>query len=167
MIFKISIFINSSKKEAHNMANTFVQINVHIIFHVKSSGIAMRTEDMSRIFEYIGGIIKGLGSFPMAIGGISDHIHILSTLPKTISIADYVRNIKTDSSKWIKTLDSNYSFFAWQDGYAAFSVSPSMLNATKSYIFNQAVHHSNRSFEDEYKAFLSKYGLKFDEKYLF
>ncbi len=107
------------------------------MFHVKSSSITMRDEDLPRIFSYIAGIAKGIGSTPFIVGGVNDHVHVLSSLPKTMSIVDFVRTIKTESSKWIKTLDSSYAPFAWQDGYGAFSVSPSVLPKTVEYIKNQ------------------------------
>ena len=113
------------------MGSSLVKVDVHFIFHVKSStGVTMDHVDLPRIFDYIGGIIKGMGSVPYAIGGMPDHIHILSSISATMSLADFVRIIKTNSSKWIKSLDVSYGRFAWQDGYGAFSVSPSILSQT-------------------------------------
>ena len=149
------------------MANSFVKIYVHIIFHVKSNKYVMRSEDLLRIYAYIGGILKGLGSAPMAIGGTQDHIHILAPLPKTMGISDFVRTIKSESSKWLKSLDASYSQFAWQDGYAAFSVSQSIIGVTENYIRNQTDHHVRHSFEEEYKAFLKAYGIQYDDRFLF
>ncbi|MBR4221374.1 MAG: transposase, partial [Victivallales bacterium] len=105
------------------MASSLIKIYVHGIFHVKSTSVQMDREDLPRIFEYIGGILKGIGAIPITVGGISDHIHLLSSLPSTMSIADMMRIVKAKSSKWIKSLSSAYAAFAWQDGYAAFSVS--------------------------------------------
>ncbi len=144
-----------------------VKIDVHLIFHIKSTSVPMLSEDLPRIFAYIGGILKELGSLPMIIGGVTDHIHILTSLPKTITLADLVRIVKTNSSKWIKTISPGYSMFAWQDGYGAFSVSPSILDKTREYIANQENHHRKTSFQTEYKAFLNAYNIQFDEKYLF
>jgi REP element-mobilizing transposase RayT len=111
--------------------------------------------------------LKGVGSTPIAIGGVPDHIHILAPLPKSRSVAEFVKIIKSESSKWIKSLDTYYSLFAWQDGYGAFSVSQSILEATKNYILNQEEHHRMHSFEEEYKALLKAYDIQYDEKYLF
>ena len=127
------------------MASTLVKINVHLVFHVKSTGIRMREEDLERVFSYLGGIIRNIGGIPIQIGGMPDHIHILSSLPKTLSLADFVRMIKADSSKWIKTLDDYYLSFAWQEGYGAFSVSPSQLKNTINYILQQQEHHKKRT----------------------
>ena len=149
------------------MANSLVKIDIHLVFHVKSTGIPMRKEDLPRIFQYIGGVIKGMDGIPIVVGGIEDHIHILASLPKTMALTDFVRNIKANSSKWIKTLDCYYAPFCWQDGYGAFSVSPSLLDKTINYIRKQEEHHRKRSFHDEYKSFLERYNISYDEKYAF
>ncbi|MBO4714553.1 MAG: transposase, partial [Verrucomicrobia bacterium] len=139
------------------MATTLVKINMHLIFHIKNTGITMRQEDLERIFSYIAGIIKGLEGMPIQIGGVNDHIHILTSMPKTMSLAEFVQSIKIKSNKWIKTLDGSYISFAWQNGYGAFSVSPSILDKTILYIKNQEYHHRTKSFQDEYKAFMEAY----------
>ena len=149
------------------MASTLVKVDIHLIFHVKSTGIKMREEDLVRIFSYIGGIIKGMGGLPIEVGGRPDHVHFLSSLPKTMSLADFVRNVKAESSKWMKSLDKCYEQFAWQEGYGAFSVSPSLIDKTVRYIRNQAEHHQKRSFREEYRLFLEAYGIEYDERYAF
>ena len=125
----------------------------------------MREEDLSHIFAYIGGIIKGIGGLPVEVGGRPDHVHILTSLPKTMSLADFVRAIKANSSKWIKNLSDNYAQFAWQEGYGAFSVSASLSDKTVSYIRGQEEHHKKQSFEEEYRLFLEAYGIQYDEQY--
>jgi len=149
------------------MATTLIKINIHLIFHIKSTSVTMRQEDLERIFSYIAGIIKGLEGMPIQIGGVSDHIHILASMPKTMSPADFVRSIKIESNKWIKTLNSSYIPFAWQDGYGAFSVSASQVEKTVQYIRKQAEHHTKHSFTEEYKMFLNAYGIQYDERYAF
>lgn len=149
------------------MASTLVKINIHLVFHVKSTGIRIREEDLERLFSYLGGIIRSIGGSPVQVGGMPDHIHILSSLPKTLSLADFVRTIKADSSKWIKTLDDYYQSFAWQEGYGAFSVSASQMKNTISYIMGQAEHHKKRTFIEEYKLFLEAYGIEYDEMFAF
>ena len=118
-------------------------------------------------FSYIGGIINGIGGIPMEVGGVENHIHILTTLPKDMSLSDFVRIIKTDSSRWIKKIDDYYSRFSWQVGYGAFSVSSSVVDRTANYIRNQSRHHKRRTFRDEYKLFLEAYGVEYDERYAF
>lgn len=149
------------------MASTLVKINIHLIFHVKSTGVKMREEDLDRIFAYIGGTIRSIEGAPIQIGGMPDHVHILASLPKTMSLADFVRTIKAHSSKWIKTLNDSYQSFTWQEGYGAFSVSPTLLNKTIRYIQGQAEHHKKRTFIEEYKLFLEAYGIDYDERFAF
>ena len=127
----------------------------------------MRTEDLQRIYRYIGGIIKGLEGIPIEIGGTSNHVHILTSLPKSLALTDFIREIKANSSKWIRQLDTHYTQFAWQDGYGAFSVSPSLLEKTVQYIRSQEEHHKKRSFSEEYRLFLDAYGITYDERYAF
>ena len=141
------------------MASSLVIINAHLIFHVKSTGITMRPNDLPRIFQYMGGIIKRLGGIPIEIGGVTNHVHILTSLPKSMALADFVRDVKSNSSKWIKQIDAHYARFSWQDGYGAFSVSPSLLDKTINYIRGQEEHHRKRCFKDEYKLFLEHYGI--------
>lgn len=149
------------------MANALVKINVHIVFHIKSNGIKIREKDLKRIFSYIGGIIDGIGGVTMEVGGLVDHIHIVASLPKTKSLSDFIRTIKSDSSRWIKTIDLYYEKFAWQEGYGAFSVSPTLLDKTINYVRNQSEHHKVMTFRNEYKAFLDAYGIQFDERFAF
>ena len=147
------------------MASTLVKIDIHLIFHTKSQGVKMRENDLGRIHAYMGGIINNLGGTPIIVGGIDDHVHILTSLPKTRALADFVRVLKADSSKWMKQIDRHYSHFSWQEGYGAFSVSPSLIEKTTNYIRNQAEHHKKRTFRDEYKMFLEAYGIQYDERF--
>ncbi|MBR6980514.1 MAG: transposase [Prevotella sp.] len=149
------------------MASTLVKIYVHLVFHIKNSSIKMREEDLNNIFSYIGGIIKNIGGYPIVVGGRPDHIHILTSLPKMMSLAEFVRTIKANSSKWIKMQDNIYRVFAWQEGYGAFSVSPSLIEKTVNYIQRQEQHHKKRSFQEEYRLFLEAYGIKYDEHFTF
>lgn len=127
----------------------------------------MRSEDLPQIFRYIGGIIKGLHGIPIEIGGTTNHVHILTSLPKSSALTDFVRDIKANSSRWIRQLDTHYIPFAWQDGYGAFSVSPFLLDKTILYIRNQEEHHRKRTFQEEYRLFLDAYGITYDERYAF
>ena len=149
------------------MANTYTKLNLHIVFHVKRTRIRIRIEDLPTIFKYIGGIISNIGGIPLVVGGISNHIHILAIMPKTMNVTEFVRVIKANSSKWIKTLDDYYESFAWQEGYGAFTVSSSAINVTKQYIENQAKHHHEETVVDEYKRLLNENGIEYDERYIF
>ena len=148
------------------MANTYTKLNIHIVFHVKSTGITIRQKDLGQVFAYIGGIIRNVGGYPITVGGITNHIHILATMPKTLSVSEFVQKIKANSSKWIKTIDEYYEDFAWQEGYGAFCVSPSLLKKTIRYIETQEQHHHEVSVRDEFIQFLKENGIEFDERYL-
>ena len=148
------------------MANTYTKLNIHIVFHVKSTGITIRQKDLEQVFAYIGGIIQNVGGYPITVGGITNHIHILATMPKTLSVSEFVQKIKANSSKWIKTIDEYYEDFAWQEGYGAFCVSPSLLKKTIRYIETQEQHHHEVSVRDEFIQFLKENGIEFDERYL-
>ncbi len=145
------------------MGASYVKIYVHITFHTKNSGLTIRISDLPRIFAYIGGIIRALGGTPIKVGGMPDHIHIFATLPKTMSIAEFVRTIKAKSSKWIKSMNQEYQWFAWQEGYAAFSASHSIMPRITRYIQNQAIHHVGRSFDEELRAMLERTGIELSE----
>lgn len=149
------------------MANTYTQLYTHVVFHTKSTGVVMREEDLARVFQYIGGIIRTEGSIPFAVGGVADHVHILMTLPKTVAMSDLVRAIKAKSSKWLKSVADYYESFQWQEGYGAFSVSPSLMDRTTRYIFGQAEHHRTQSYQEEYRKTLEVYGIEYDERYVF
>jgi REP element-mobilizing transposase RayT len=149
------------------MASTFVKLDIHLIFHVKTTSTLIRQDDLASLFAYMGGIIRSLNGTPYIIGGMPNHIHILTSLPKTMSMSDFVKKIKIDTSLWIKTINPSYRTFAWQDGYAAFSVSASILEKTKTYIQNQAEHHRKRTFKEEVIMFLEKHGVPYDKQYLF
>lgn len=149
------------------MAQSLSKLYVHIIFHIKNSSVRIKDADKSKLHAYIGAIIKDNESIPILINGTEDHIHILCVLSKNISMAKLVEEIKRHSSRWIKTTDSYYNFFAWQGGYASFSVSQSIHKKTKMYISNQEEHHKKVSFKDELLAFLKEYEVKYNENYLF
>ncbi|MBO7594128.1 MAG: transposase [Salinivirgaceae bacterium] len=149
------------------MAATLVEIDVHIVFHIKTTSVTMRESDIPLIHKYIGGVLKNIDSVPVCIGGINDHVHILCPLPKTMALSEFVRAIKSNSSRWIKTMDSYYNGFEWQTGYGAFSVSPSVKEKTIQYISTQAEHHKKQTFKDEYLAFLKAYNIDYDPNYVF
>ena len=114
----------------------------------------------------MGTIIKDNGSIPIIINGTHDHVHILCIMSKTIAVAKLIEEIKRHSSRWIKTRGNQYRGFAWQGGYAAFSVSPSLHNKTRDYIMNQEQHHKKMTFKEELELFLKEYGIDYNEKFL-
>jgi len=148
------------------MSQSYVQFYAHIVFHTKNNMKFIREETEDELYSYFGGILRNHKSVPIQIGGTSDHLHVLCTLPKTMSLADLVEEIKKSSSKWIKLKGAGYRNFFWQEGYGGFSVSHSMVKVVKNYIINQKQHHEQVSFIDEYKALLDEYGIVYEEKYL-
>jgi REP element-mobilizing transposase RayT len=118
------------------------------------------------LHSYLGGICNKLECHVLKVGGYSDHIHILCMLSKKIPLMKLVEELKSHSSKWVKTKGDKYKNFYWQNGYGAFSVRPSEVDVVKAYIANQKEHHQKKTFQGEYLAFLEKYGAEYDERYV-
>jgi putative transposase len=118
-----------------------------------------------QLFEYIGGILRNNSCSLVATGGIPDHVHLLTSLGRTLAIADAVRIIKTNSSSWIHD-ERRFPDFQWQSGYGAFAVSYSNVAQVKAYIANQEQHHHLQSFQDEFREFLRRHGVEWDELYV-
>ena len=148
------------------MANTFTQIYYHVVFSTKERRRVLFSERREDLYSYIWGIHRNLGCRLHRIGGVEDHVHILVSIPTTLSMADYVKEVKTGATKWIKSENVFPDFTGWQDGYGAFSVSRDHKEELAEYIKNQAEHHKTVSFLDEYKRLLLEAGIPFDEKYL-
>lgn len=148
------------------MAQSLSKVYVHITFSTKNRQNIIDEEIETSLFEYLGGICKGLECNPVQIGGHKNHIHILCLLSKKITQIKLLEELKKNSSKWIKSKEEKYSNFYWQDGYGIFSVNPSEVDVVIKYILNQKNHHKKISFQDELRAFLKKYKVDFDEKYI-
>jgi putative transposase len=149
------------------MANTYTQIHIHFVFAVKFRHAIINKEWQEQLYKYIGGIVKSNNHKLLAINGVSDHIHILVGIRPAQSISDLMKNIKQDSSKWINTNKFSKTHFEWQEGYGAFSYSKSQLSAVVHYIENQELHHKKKTFREEYIDFLDKFGVDYDEKFIF
>ena len=148
------------------MANTFTSLHCHIIFSTKNREPWLDSAIRPRMHAYLATICRDLGGQAFRAGGVSDHVHILTTLPRTLSQAQMIEQIKKASSKWIKPLEPRYRGFFWQRGYAAVSVSPSQLDAVLQYIQIQEEHHRTRTFQEEYRELLHRHGIEFDERYV-
>jgi len=148
------------------MSQSLSKLYVHAIFHVKYNEYLIRPEDDKELYAYIGGVIKLSKSIPIIINGIENHVHVLCIMSKNICLADLMEDIKRNSSRWIKTKGIHYQNFAWQGGYAGFSVSPSKVEAVKKYIANQKNHHQQQSFKDEYIQFLNEHGVDYNDEFL-
>ncbi len=139
---------------------------LHITFSTKYRVPMIDEAIEEELFKYIGGICKNLECNPIKVGGYRDHIHILCVLSRKIALMKLLEEIKSHSSKWIKTKGDQYKNFYWQRGYGSFSVNPAEIDVVIRYIENQAEHHKKRTFQDEYIAFLKKYNAEYDERYL-
>ena len=163
---KPKIALKGQNKNDIIMAQSLSNIYVHIIFSTKYRQKLIKPEIEDELYKYLGGICKELECYPIKIGGHIDHVHILSSLSKKITLIKYLEEIKKSSSKWIKTKGNFYKDFYWQNGYGAFSVSPPQADNIKQYIETQKEHHKNMTFQEEYIAFLNKYKIDYNEKYL-
>ena len=120
----------------------------------------------NELYSYLAGICNKLECYPIKVGGYTNHVHVLCNLSKKMALVKLMEELKSHSSKWIKTKGDKYSNFYWQDGYGAFSVNPREVEVVVKYIENQKEHHRKKSFQEEFVAFLEKYNVEFDEKYV-
>ena len=146
------------------MPSTHTGLYYHLIFATKNREPVISVEWRVRLHEYLGGTICGLEGVPGAIGGTADHVHILLALKPTHCLADFLRDLKKASSAWATAASREH--FHWQEGYAAFTVSPSARAAVQRYIESQEEHHRHQSFREELIEFLQKSGVEYDERYL-
>ena len=148
------------------MPQSFGSLHFHLVFSTKNREPMIDAEFQGRLYEYIGGILRAEKSVLLAAGGMPDHVHLLVSLSRELSIADTLRLVKANSSKWVHETFRDRGAFAWQTGYGAFSVSFSNLPDVKSYIARQAEHHRVRTFQDEFREFLRRHELEWDERYV-
>ncbi len=149
-----------------SMPQSLSKVIIHIIFSSKDREPWLDPDVRPRMHAYVATICRDLNAEALRVGGVADHLHIVTTLPRSLSQADMVETLKKTSSKWIKGLNAKYRQFYWQRGYGAFSVSPSQLDAVLEYVENQEEHHRTRSFQEEYRDFLRKHRVEFDERYV-
>ena len=145
------------------MAQTLHRILVHVVFSTKDRSPLLREPIRPRLFAYLGGIVRSLGGEPLIVNGVADHVHMLLTLPSTVTLAEAMRKIKAKSSHWMRQGPRD---FAWQTGYAAFSVSQSNVAGVRKYIANQAAHHKRVAFKDEFLSLLKRNELEYEERFL-
>lgn len=148
------------------MPQSLAQVYVHIIFSTKERYPYLQPTIEPELYAYMGDTIKRVGGIPHLINGTSDHIHLLSSLPRTLTLSKYIEEIKRNSSRWIKTKHIDYQKFAWQNGYGAFSVSSSQRETVMRYIAEQKEHHRHVTFKEEFMAFLEKYNVEYNDQYL-
>ena len=148
------------------MADTFTNLLYHLVFSTKDRRPRITDNIRERLYEYMGGIIRGEGGCLLEIGGVPDHVHLLARFKSDVSVAEMLKRIKAKSSKWLNELPGRSVRFQWQVGYAAFSVSESRVPAVRAYIQRQPEHHARVSLRDELASLLEKNGIELDERYL-
>ena len=149
------------------MANTYTQIHIHAIFAVRNRNGLIQNEWRAELFKYITGIIQTYEHKLVAINGMPDHVHVLFGMRPTQSVSDLMQDIKGSSSKWINKRKFVKGRFEWQEGYAAFSYTKSHITGVISYIRDQEIHHQHLTFLDEYRSFLEKFVIEYDDQYIF
>lgn len=145
--------------------STYVSLHYHIAFSTKRRQRWIEPSWEARLHEYLGGTVRGLAGFPQGIGGVEDHVHLLVGLKTTHTIADFMRELKKASSRWVHE-EIGVNDFAWQEGYGIFSVSATARDPVKRYIANQREHHRRKGFREEFVELLERAGIEYDPKYL-
>lgn len=148
------------------MAQTLVCLRVHVVFSTKDRRVMITPEIEPELYAYLGGTMKKLDSACLAAGGTTDHVHLLISLSKKMALSQLMEEIKKSSSKWIKTKGAAFKTFGWQDGYGAFTIGESQVEAVQKYIAGQKERHKKLTFEEELVAILKKYRVPYDERYL-
>ncbi len=148
------------------MSRTFLQLFVHIVFSTKGRAPLIVPDLKPELHAYLGGLMRELKGKAHAINGMEDHVHLLVSLPPTLSLADMLRFLKSNSCKWVHEKWPQRSSFAWQFGYGAFSVSKSNVAEVEDYIRNQGEHHRKLTFQEEFVSFLRKHEIEYDERYI-
>lgn len=148
------------------MSQSLVKNYMHIVFSTKNREPLIFPPYEDDLHNYLGGICNTLECQPIRVGGYNDHVHILCMLSKKIALMNLVKEVKRESSSWMKTKNDSLANFYWQDGYGGFSVSPNHVEKVATYIANQHEHHRRHSFQDEYRKILKKYRTEYDERYV-
>jgi len=146
------------------MPHTYATNLVHCVFSTKGRADLIPDSVRDHFYAYVLGIARNLQIEILALGGTANHMHVLLALPAKRPLSDAVRDLKANSSRWMRT---NTSAFSWQEGFGAFSVSPSQAPVVKAYIRNQVAHHKKRNFEEEYLLLLKKSGVEYDPQWVF
>ena len=148
------------------MPHSYTSLFTHVIFSTRDRRPDLDVDVRPRVFAYMGGIIRELGGTALAINGPADHVHLLLALPATVALADAMRVVKTNSSRWVHEQWPQRRAFAWQTGYGAFSVSRSNVDEVERYIAGQEEHHRHVTFQEEFLAFLQRHGVAYDPRYV-
>lgn len=147
------------------MPSTHTSLHYHLVFSTKNRELWITPDIGERLHEYMGGVIRGMGGHPHAIGGVEDHVHVAAGLKPTHCLSDVMRELKSESSRWMHE-EVMLDGFAWQEGYGAFTFGAPSLEKVRAYVLNQAEHHAAQSFQDEYVEMLQRGLVEYDDKYL-
>jgi REP element-mobilizing transposase RayT len=148
------------------MPQSLARLHIHLVFSTKNREPLIADPVRDSLHRYMASVLQNLGCAPVLINSVEDHAHLLFDLARTISISQAVEDVKKSSSKWIKTQGQEFAGFAWQAGYGAFAVSESNVETVRAYIANQREHHWTKTFQEEYRAFLERHNVAFDERYV-
>jgi len=148
------------------MSKSYTNLIYHLVFSTRDRRPLITNERKERLYEYIGGVVRGQGGITLGINGVSDHVHLLTKLRPDKALSSVIRDLKANSSGWMHDVFPEVKMFSWQNGYGAFSVSASQASVVLKYIANQERHDAKRSFTDEFVEMLRVNEIEFDEKYL-
>jgi putative transposase len=148
------------------VSQSYTNLIYHLIFSTKDRRPLITNVCEPRLYDYIGGTIRGLGGVSLALNGTEDHVHLLTKLPPNKALSDILRDLKANASGWMHNLFPEVKEFSWQRGYGAFTVSQSNVEEVKRYVSQQKEHHARVSFRDEFIQFLRVNGIEYDERYL-
>jgi putative transposase len=148
------------------MPQSLARLHVHIIFSTKNRERFLAPSVRDSLHSYMATVLQNDGCHLVIINSVEDHVHILIDLARTVAVSQVVEEVKKSSSKWIKTQGPTYATFGWQTGYGAFAVSASNVADVRDYILNQEQHHLHKTFAEEYRAFLEKHEVAYDERYV-
>ena len=148
------------------MPQSLARIHIHLVFSTKNREPLITDPERDSLHRYMATVLQNLGCAPVLINSVEDHAHLLFDLARPVSISQVVEDVKKSSSKWIKTQGPEFAEFSWQAGYGAFAVSESNVETVRQYIADQREHHRTRTFQEEYRAFLKRHKVSFDERYV-
>jgi REP element-mobilizing transposase RayT len=148
------------------MPQSLARLHVHLVFSTKNREPVLCENVRDSLHRYMATVLQNFGCPAVLVNSVPDHVHILFELGRRVAVSDAVEEVKKTSSKWLRTQGAEFSLFSWQAGYGAFAVSESNVAAVREYIAGQQEHHRKKSFQEEYRSFLERHRVAFDEKYI-
>lgn len=149
------------------MSQSLAKILIHSIFSTKHRATFLKEKNVrEETHAYLGGVAKTLGCQPLTVGGVEDHVHLLTTLSRTLTLSDLIKELKRVSNQWVQSRGGQYDEFQWQAGYGAFSIGESQIDRVQKYIQEQEAHHQKMTFQEELRELLRRYHVPFDERYI-